>query len=48
MDLDEKNIDIPSETSEINGLAFREFEGFSEVCALYISLFSDISLIVAS
>nr|XP_010325732.1 uncharacterized protein LOC101263933 isoform X7 [Solanum lycopersicum] len=30
MDLDEKNIDIPSETSEINGLAFREFEGFSE------------------
>ncbi|XP_015088218.1 uncharacterized protein LOC107031384 isoform X2 [Solanum pennellii] len=30
MDLDEKNIDIPSETSEINGLAFKEFEGFSE------------------
>ncbi|TMW96201.1 hypothetical protein EJD97_007752 [Solanum chilense] len=30
MDLGEKNIDIPSETSEINGLAFKEFEGFSE------------------
>ncbi|KAL3328179.1 hypothetical protein AABB24_035690 [Solanum stoloniferum] len=30
MDLDEKNIDTPSETSEINGLAFKEFEGFSQ------------------
>ncbi|KAK4731567.1 hypothetical protein R3W88_024555 [Solanum pinnatisectum] len=30
MDLDEKNIDTPSETIEINGLAFKEFEGFSQ------------------
>ncbi|MCD9640194.1 ATP-dependent DNA helicase sgs1 [Datura stramonium] len=30
MDLDEKNGDTPSETSEINGLASKEFEEFSQ------------------
>lgn len=39
MDLDEKNIDAPSEMGEIDGLASKEFEGFSQVCALSISLF---------
>lgn len=39
MDLDEKNVDTPSETSEIDGLASKEFEGFSQVCALSISHF---------
>ncbi|XP_055812885.1 uncharacterized protein LOC129882552 isoform X2 [Solanum dulcamara] len=29
MDLDEKNVDTPSEMSEIDGLASKEFEGFS-------------------
>ncbi|PHT73210.1 hypothetical protein T459_23995 [Capsicum annuum] len=30
MDLDEKNKDTPSETSEIDGLTSKEFEGFSQ------------------